>query len=84
MFKSSGSPNPIGSILSSYKIDQSLVSGGYYGASAAGNENWLATTLATNGPVSVCIYVSNNFMNYKSGLYRLISFMQPYKLDKQI
>ncbi len=33
----------------------------------AGNENWLKNAVATIGPISVCIYVSNNFVNYASG-----------------
>ena len=32
-----------------------------------GNEKWLEEAVGNVGPVSVCIYVSNNFMGYKSG-----------------
>ena len=32
-----------------------------------GNEQWLEETVGNVGPVSVAIYVSNNFMGYKSG-----------------
>lgn len=40
-----------------------------YGSSVVGDEAWLATTVATKGPVSVCIYASNNFENYARGWF---------------
>ena len=34
-----------------------------------GDEAWLATTVATQGPVSVCFYANSGFQNYKSGSF---------------
>ncbi len=62
-------PNPIGATLSSYTIDQNIGSMSNYGSSVVGDETWLATAVATKGPVSVCIYASNNFENYASGWF---------------
>jgi hypothetical protein len=47
LFKSSGTPNPIGATLSSYTIDQNIGSMSNYGSSVVGDETWLATAVAT-------------------------------------
>jgi hypothetical protein len=62
-FKSSG----IGGYLTSYIIDESIDTGHAYGSNFVGNEAWLASQVATNGPVAVCVFVSDIFASYKSG-----------------
>ena len=62
-FKSSG----IGGYLTSFIIDESIDTGHSYGSNAKGNEAWLASQIATNGPVAVCVFVSDTFASYKSG-----------------
>ena len=39
-----------------------------------GDEAWLATTVATQGPVSVCFYANSGFQNYKSGNFLSLIF----------
>jgi hypothetical protein len=63
LFTTSG----IGATLSSFVYDPNIVVRNYYGLSAVGDEAWLANQVATNGPVSACLYVSSKFLNYKSG-----------------
>lgn len=41
---------------------------GTYGT-PAGNEAWLENAVTNLGPVSVCLYVSNNLFSYTSGVY---------------
>jgi hypothetical protein len=41
---------------------------GTYGT-PAGNEAWLENAVKNMGPVSVCLYVSNNFFSYTSGKF---------------
>jgi len=41
---------------------------GTYGT-PAGNEAWLENAVKNLGPVSVCLYVSNNFFSYTAGKF---------------
>jgi len=45
---------------------------GTYGT-PAGNEGWLEYAVTNLGPVSVCLYVSNNFFSYTSGRFSILN-----------
>jgi cathepsin L len=61
----------IGTTETNWYIDAS------YG-SVGGNEAWLQNSVATIGPISVAIYVNNNFMYYTSGVYKDSTCMPGY------
>lgn len=56
-----------GAVMTNWIIGEGQAIGTY--GTPAGNEAWLEYAVTNMGPVSVCLYVSNNFFSYTSGVY---------------
>ena len=62
-----------GAVMTNWIIGEGQAIGTY--GTPAGNEAWLEYAVTNMGPVSVCLYVSNQFFSYTTGNLSIFKFI---------